>query len=54
MHAKARSIENALSIHALDPRWTVPSLMERSPLTRMVEIDGLVVAISRNKLSIRD
>jgi hypothetical protein len=43
MHAKARSIENALRIHALDPRWTVPSLMERNPLTWMVEIGGLVV-----------
>ena len=43
MHAKARSIENALRIHALDPRWTVPSLIERNPLTWMVEIDGLVV-----------
>jgi len=43
MHAKARSIENALHVHALDPRWTVPSQRERNPLTWMVEIDGLIV-----------
>ena len=43
MHAKARSIENVLRVHALDPRWTVPSLIELNPLTWMVEIDGLVV-----------
>ena len=43
IYAKARSIENALRVHALDPRWTVPSLMERNPLIWMAEVGGMIV-----------
>jgi hypothetical protein len=43
IHAKARLIEKALGIHALDPQWTVPSLIDRNPLTWMAEIGGLII-----------
>jgi hypothetical protein len=43
VHAKSRIIKETLRIVALDPRWTMPSLMERSPLTWMAEIGGFIV-----------
>ena len=43
VHSKARAIEEALAIGPLDPRWTLPSLVEKNPLTWMAEINGLLV-----------
>jgi hypothetical protein len=43
IHAKARMIEQTLRITALDPLWTVPSLIEHNPLTWMVEMGGFIV-----------
>jgi hypothetical protein len=43
VHSKARAIEDALDVSPLDPRWTLPSLAQRNPLTWMAEINGVVV-----------
>lgn len=43
IYAKARLIEKALGVNALDPRWTVPSRIEQNPLTWMAEVGGLIV-----------
>jgi hypothetical protein len=43
IYAKARLIEKALGVNALDPRWTVPSCIEQNPLTWMAEVGGLIV-----------
>ncbi len=43
VHAKARVIEEMLGTRPLDPRWTLPSLVERNPLVWMAEVNGLLV-----------
>jgi Domain of unknown function (DUF6398) len=43
VHSKARVIEEALGVTTLDPQWTVPSLVERNPLTWMAEVGGFIV-----------
>ena len=43
VHAKARTIENALGIESFDPQWTLRSLAERNPLVWMAEVNGLLV-----------
>jgi Domain of unknown function (DUF6398) len=43
VHAKARVIEKAVGARALDPRWTLPSLVEQNPLVWMAEVNGLLV-----------
>ena len=43
VHSKARAIEDALDVSPIDPRWTLPSLAEKNPLTWMAEINGIVV-----------
>lgn len=41
--AKARVIFQALKTHQLDPKWSLPSLLEANPLVWMAEINGIVV-----------
>jgi hypothetical protein len=43
VYNKARAIEDALGVSPLDPRWTLPSLAEKSPLTWMADLNGVVV-----------
>ena|SRR5208282_184512 len=43
VHAKARAIEKAIGTRPLDLRWTLPSLVEKNPLTWMAEVNGLLV-----------
>ena len=43
IHAKARFIQKALVVTALDPRWTAPSRIEHNPLTWMAEVGGFIV-----------
>jgi hypothetical protein len=59
IYAKARLIEEALGVIALDPRWTVPSRIEQNPLTWMAEVGVsssicvLCPAMSRKRRSMR-
>jgi Domain of unknown function (DUF6398) len=41
--AKARIISNALDLNRLDPTWMLPSLIEKSPLVWMAEVNGFLV-----------
>ena len=43
--AKSTAIRDLLKIGRLDPRWTVPGLMDRNPLVWMLKVNGLVVDI---------
>jgi hypothetical protein len=43
VHAKARVIERAIGARPFDPRWTLPSLVEKNPLVWMAEVNGLLV-----------
>ena len=40
---KARAIERGLKIEPLDPRWCVPSVMEKNPLAWMIVVDGFMI-----------
>jgi hypothetical protein len=41
--AKAQTISRALKISPLNPEWSLPSLIERSPLVWMAEVNGFLV-----------
>jgi Domain of unknown function (DUF6398) len=43
IYGKARLIEKALGVNALDPRWTAPSRIEHNPLTWMAQVGGFIV-----------
>jgi len=41
--AKSKAIRDLLKIRTFDPRWTLPSRMDRNPMAWMIEVDGLVL-----------
>lgn len=41
--AKAQVILQALKTHQLDPKWSLPSLLEANPLVWMAEVNGILV-----------
>ena len=41
--AKARIISLALKTHQLDPKWSLPSLLDANPLVWMAEVNGILV-----------
>jgi len=41
--AKANIILRALKTHQLDPKWSLPSLLETNPLVWVAEINGILV-----------
>jgi hypothetical protein len=41
--AKARVISLALKTHQLDPKWSLPSLLDANPLVWMAEVNGILV-----------
>jgi hypothetical protein len=44
VHAKARVIEKALrATGRFDPQWTLPSLVDRNPLTWIASVNGMLV-----------
>ena len=43
IHAKARVIEETLGTRPFDPRWTLPSMVDRNPLVWMADVNGLLV-----------
>ena len=40
---KARVISDALGTRQFDPKWTLPSMIDRNPLVWMAEVNGLLV-----------
>jgi hypothetical protein len=43
--AKSAQIRKMLKIRQLDPRWTLPSLMDDNPLIWMLEVNGFIMDI---------
>jgi hypothetical protein len=43
--AKAKLVRDLFDMFQFDPRWTLPSLVERNPLMWMLEINGMIVDI---------
>jgi hypothetical protein len=41
--AKAQTISRALDAHRMNPKWSLPSLLEQNPLIWMAEVNGLLV-----------
>jgi Domain of unknown function (DUF6398) len=40
---KSKLIRDLLKIRTSDPRWTLPSQMDRNPMAWMIEINGFIV-----------
>jgi hypothetical protein len=41
--AKSKAILDTLKSMVMDPRWTLPSLMERNPMAWSIMVNGLIV-----------
>ncbi len=41
--AKAQVISRVLNVHRLNPKWSLPSLLEQNPLVWMAEVNGMLV-----------
>jgi len=41
--AKARVISQVLITHQLDPKWSLPSMLDANPLVWMAEVNGILV-----------
>jgi hypothetical protein len=41
--AKAQVISRVLDAHRLNPKWSLPSLLEQNPLVWMAEVNGLLI-----------
>ena len=41
--AKARAISQVLNTHQLDPKWSLPSLLDANLLVWMAEVNGILV-----------
>ena len=46
-------MRDLLKIGAFDPRWTLPSKLDDSPLAWMLEVDGFIVDIRTMPLDIQ-
>lgn len=42
---KAKQIKTILNIDVFDPRWTLPSRMERNPMAWMISVDGFILDV---------
>ncbi|MHB8766443.1 MAG: DUF6398 domain-containing protein [Deferrisomatales bacterium] len=40
---KGKQIRDLLRVGVMDPRWTLPSRLERNPMAWMVQVNGLIV-----------
>lgn len=41
--AKAKQIRDLFGMFQLDPRWTLPSLMDENPMAWLIMVDGLII-----------
>ncbi|MFH1653034.1 MAG: DUF6398 domain-containing protein [Pseudomonadota bacterium] len=41
--ARAREVSKMLKSYPLDPKWSLPSVLKRNPLTWMIEVNGFIV-----------
>ena len=52
--AKAKQISDLLGITVMDPRWTVPSMLEKNPLVWMIRVNGLIIDARHASLPIQE
>jgi hypothetical protein len=45
--AKARVISEALKTHQLDPKWSLPNMLDANPLVWVAKVNGLLVDLRR-------
>ena len=43
VYQKSKNIRDIFHMSQFDPRWCLPSLVERNPLVWMIEVDGITV-----------
>jgi hypothetical protein len=43
--AKSKQVRDAMDMYPLDPKWCVPSNIDKNPLAWMVSINGLIVDV---------
>jgi len=51
--AHSKKVRDLLKISAFDPKWTLPSMLEDSPLAWMLQVDGFMVDIRTMPLDIQ-
>lgn len=44
---KAKTIRDQLNIGVMDPKWTLPSMVDRNPMVWMIQVNGFVVDARR-------
>ena len=44
---KAAQIREMFGMYQMDPRWTLPSLVDENPLAWMLEVNGMIVDVRR-------
>jgi len=44
-YGKSRDVRSALGMYQFDPRWCLPSLVDRNPYVWMIEMDGLIMDV---------
>ena len=49
----SKKVADLLDIHHFEPRWTLPSLLEESPIPWMVEVDGFIQDVRTLPLEIQ-
>jgi Domain of unknown function (DUF6398) len=52
--AKARVLSMALKTHQLDPKWSLPSLLDANPLVWMAEVNGIVVDLRQMRREVQE
>ena len=43
--AKSKTIRTMFRIHQLEPKWTLPSMMDENPMIWMLEVNGFIMDI---------
>ena len=42
MQAKSKQIRDLLDMYQMDPKWTLPSMIDQNPLIWMLEVNGII------------
>ena len=43
MQAKSKQIRDLLNMYQMDPKWTLPSMIDKNPLVWMIQVNGIVM-----------
>jgi hypothetical protein len=45
MQAKSKQIRDLLDMYPMDPKWSIPSMVDKNPLIWMIEVNGLIIDV---------